>query len=485
MKEIPSVLVVDDEVDFLKPLSEAFAPEIKSERYHMEFVKTGLQGLKEARKITKEENSLLIIDLILPDLSGKRLIEILDEEKTAQSQFKGIVISAHETREKLQELKEKYDWIVDYLPKPIDSVYLKNLVNSLCGQPLVKFKYEQLDRETAAFIRQQTGEIKLWMKQTALGAIEAGEKILKIKEKLNHGQFLDWVELELECHYNTVVGLMRAAKVFGPEKERVAQSGLGLSVVYLLSQGNIPPEMREEVIEISESGKALSIGEVKQIQKEYRKKKGIPPSTKARQSSSSATPNQSTTSAIDSTKPLEPTQKDSQKQEIIKVLPKKVESQTREPSQLPNKFWHLDRRHLLYCGYPHDKEFVDKLPAPVDLILAFPPSSDWKKEELLPVPANSVEILQTQFKDYNPILLRPIVHQVMELWTEGKDTIFVSFLPDFDILTLIDFLDCRCFLAEPNLQKCQQLLSRCQQRNIHQPEFLQYIKKFEQLASFI
>ena len=484
MKAIPSVLVVDDEVDFLQPLSEAFAPEIESGRYYINFVQSGMQGLKEARKITtRRENSLLILDLILPDLPGKRLIEILDEEKTAESDFKAIVISAHETTEKLKELKEKYDWIVDYLPKPLDSVYLKNLINSLYGQSLTKFNYGGLDLETVAFVRQKAGEIKLWMKQTALGGIEAGEKLLQIKDIVERGQFQNWVELELECHYNTVVGLMRAARVFGTEKERVAQSGLSLSVVYLLSQGNIPPDMREEVLELSESGQTISINQVKQLQKEYKKKKEIAPSTQTEQSSSSATPAGLTTITIDSSRTLEQpqkNQKNSQKQEILQVLPQK--SQT--TSQLPSRFWSLER-HLLYCGYPHDQEFIAKLPPEIALILAFPPSSDWKKEELLPVTAKSVEILQTQFKDYSPILLRPIVHQVMELCTEGKDPIFVSFLPDFDILPLIDFLDCRCFIAEPELQKCQELLSRWQERDIHKPAFDKYIRQFKQFAQFI
>ena len=456
MKTIPEVLLIDDETNFHQPVFETFEKEIKSKHYNLTFAETGLRGLKLARQITSKEKSLLIIDLILPDIPGEKLIKILNEEKKPEDNFKAIIISAHKTIAELQKIKETYDWIIDCLPKPIDSMYLKNLVDNLCEQPLQKFNYEELDPETAKFIRQQTGEIKLWMKQTALGAIEAGQKILKIKEKLNYGQFQNWVQSEMECHHNTVLGLMRAAKVFGSDKERIANSGLGLTVVYLLSQGNIPSEMREEVLEISESGTPLSLKEVKNIQKKYTKKKKINKNNQTELSSYSTTTNQLTIPVTTSPQTPKQIPKTSQ-QQIIKVLPQTIEVQKVKSSELDNKIWQFNQ-HLLFCGYPSEKNFIDSLPPKVDLILAFPPSSDWAKEALIPVKSNSVAIFQSSLIDHEPIILSDMINNALEAYTESDSNIVISFLPDFDIFHLVDFLDCHCFIADPNLEKCQKTL---------------------------
>ncbi len=463
MTQIPSVLVIDDEASSYKPLEEAFAEEIKSKPYNLDFAQSGMQGLKRARQIAERDNSLLIIDLILPDLPGDRLIEILNEEKTENINFKAVVISAHETLEKLQQLKDKYDWILDYFPKPLGRIQVQSLVEILFGKPLAqKFDYEQLDPTMADLIRQQTGEINLWLTQTAVGAIEVGEKIIKIKEEyLSHGQFQAWVRSELKCHQNTVGNLISAARVFGHRKEEIASSGLVTSVIYQLSKNVIAPEMREKVIREAKSGQVFSVKDVKNLQKEYKpKQKTIsqsPESGADRQSNSSTSLERATT--------ISPPQKITQKQEIIKVLPQKIEV----PKAEPPKFWQLNQ-HLLFCGYPNSPDFIAKLPNQVDLTIAFSRSPDWSKESIIPVPTNSTTIFQSNFPDYDPLALKAMTRHAiemsrlaLELYTEDEkedpNSVVISFLPDFDILQLVDSLGCRCFIAEPDLQKCQQLLS--------------------------
>ena len=459
MKETPSVLVIDDEVNFHQPLSEALAQEVESKHYSLNFAQSGLQGLKQARKIIDREDTILIIDMILPDIPGERVIEILDEEKTAQSKFKAILISAHKTIEELRELKDKYDWILDYLPKPVDSIYLKNLINNLCGQPLTKFDYGQLDEETANFIRQRTGEINLWFKQTALGAIETGEKIIQIKEKLTPDLFSNWCKSELECHYNTVLTLMRAAKVFGQEKEKVIRSGLGPSIIYLLAQGNVDPVLREEVLELGKSGKSFSYKQVKTLNKEYnqRKQQEIDTGTQAPQ------PRLLLTTTDKSTIPPSPKKpnQNSPKQEILKVVQKTEVQKTQKQKIEKNSFRQFRNDHFLFHGYPHNKEFIAKLPPQVALALAFPRSSSWQKKAILPVTTNSTFIFQSNFPDCDPDTLGKMIHHALEVYTEEGDSVVVSFLPncELNILELVDSLGCRCFLAEPDPKKCQKVFS--------------------------
>ena len=253
---------------------------------------------------------------------------------------------------------------------------------------------------------------------------------------------------------------MRAAKVFGQEKERIARSGLGLSVVYLLSQGNIPSEMREEIVRQSESGTPISFKEAKKIQKKYKQK----PENQLITQTPSTTSNQLTTK-LETTKtnsrPI-PTRanKHNHKQEIIQII---TQSTAKIPTrELAKNYWQLNQ-HLLFCGYPLEEEFIVKLPERVALTLAFPPFPDWSREALLPVRSNSTSVFQSEFTDVDPALLSSTVRQTIELYTEGGDDVIVSFLPDFDILQLIDFLGCRCLIAEPDLQRCQKILAKFEQ----------------------
>lgn len=447
-KEKPSILVIDDEVISHKPLAKAFERDLMLEAYNLQFFQSGLQGLKQARETINRAPTVLVIDLILPDIPGKRLIEKLQEERTLESQFQAIVISAHETVERLQFFKDKYDWIIDYCPKPLDGILIRNLIKGLLGESTEKFNYSQLDINTANFIREQTEGIKVWMRQTALGAIETGERILSIKARLNHGQFKQWLSLELECHYNTVVSLMRAAKVFGKEKERIAQSGIGVSVIYYLAQSNIPSAVREEVIQESEQGRQLGFKEVKQLAKEYIKQKKQ--QSQPEESSSEPSPKKqnkpSTSLSAESPSTTEPSKNKTQLQEIIQVVPRK-ESDS----------WQLDR-HLLVCDYPQSKDFVSKIPAKVDLILAFPPMPDWQQSAVIPVATNSSLVLHSIFSDGDPKAVNRMVYTALELYTENNSQVVISFLPDFDILNLLNIMGCRGFIAEPNPEKCQALL---------------------------
>lgn len=457
-----SILLVDDETDFHEPFVQAFEDE-RSSDYEFTLTETGLQGLRQARKIIeKEDRAILVVDLILPDFSGENLIQILDKElkKLDKSDVKIIVISAHKTLRNLRDLRRKYSIIHECLPKPIDTVHLKSVVDKLCGKPLKLFDYLALDTETADYISQRTQEIKTWMKQTAVGAIEAGEKIIQIKKILEHGQFTDWVRLELGCTHSTVMCLMRAARVFGEEKERIASSGLSLSVVYLLAQNNSPPELREEVLSMGESGSSVSYHEAKRLQRKYRSKDKNKSSSKNQELTNLKTINPetltnseiSTQATVESNSArLEP---QNLKQEIIQVIPQ--ESKTVESPELNQRIWYLGD-HLLFCGYPKEETFLRQLPDRVALILAFPSVPDWHREDVIPVASSSVNIFHTLFTDLNPDILYEKIRQTIELCTEGGDDIVISFLPDFNILSLANSLGCRCFIAEPDLEKIKKV----------------------------
>lgn len=455
-----SILLVDDEVDFHKPFSDSFKSEGKSE-YNLILTATGLQGLRKTREIAEKENNLvLVVDLILPDFSGENLLEILNKENFAESKLKTIIISAHKPIGQLRKLQKKYSWVYDCFPKPIDTVYFKRVIDRLCGKPLNEFDYQLLAPDDAGYIAEQTRQIQIWMKQTALGAIEAGEKIIEIKKILGRGRFQDWVRLELGCHHGTALLLMNTAKVFGEEKERIANSGLGLSVVYLLAQNNTPPEMREKVLESSESGSPISMKEAKSLKKRYlqqqksqtspRKIEAVEEITSEGPATNLEIPTKVRSGSASAQSPIS-----SQKQKILRVIPQEVAT----PPQ-PKNCWDVGR-HLVFCGHPQEQDFIARLPEKVALTLAFPSSSNWNRETLIPRAEGSVMVFESGLNDADPNGLKRAIRNVIETYTEGGDSIIVSFLPDFiNILGLVDYLGCSCLIAEPNQEKCWNMISK-------------------------
>jgi Protein of unknown function (DUF3102) len=72
----------------------------------------------------------------------------------------------------------------------------------------VSFDYAALDRDTASFLQQQTGEIRALMRRTAQDIFEIGQKLIDIKEKLGHGNFLAWLSAEFDWNERTARNFM-------------------------------------------------------------------------------------------------------------------------------------------------------------------------------------------------------------------------------------------------------------------------------------
>ena len=71
--------------------------------------------------------------------------------------------------------------------------------------------YQQLDEGDRAYIQEQTEEIK----QIANNAtIQIGQKLIKVKERLGHGQFITWIEKEFEWSRFQANKLMTIASEF-------------------------------------------------------------------------------------------------------------------------------------------------------------------------------------------------------------------------------------------------------------------------------
>jgi response regulator of citrate/malate metabolism len=444
MKILPSVLLIDDEIDFQEAFAESLKDETKKNLFQLELASTGKQGLAIINNNNKQgKKTFAFIDIILPDILGDELVGKIDQNN---QNIKGVLISAHKSDFELEQIRSKYDWLIDSIPKPFDKNKLKNAVNSFLGNPnLSTFNYASLDQITAEFLLQETKEIKTLMKRTVEGIIETGERLQRVKQRLQHGEFMTWVENELKCHYSTALHFMRVWETFGEQKEQIADVGINVSVLYLLSAPSMPEQLRTEIVEMAKAGNPISFAEAKRLKKEYTE----------RQSDDNFTIKQEAITTIDVTVDSSSAQfetpqlKSSEKQKIVGII-----SQAKPEA----KFWNLGK-HLLYCGSAQDPEFRDRLPKTVSLNVGFPDSSSWSNEDLFPVQAKSTLVFHSVFQDLDLITLRNIVQRSIELCTESGEEILFSFLPYPEMLILAANLNCRCFIAESDLKRCQNIVT--------------------------
>ncbi len=336
------------------------------------------------------------------------------------------------------------------------------------------FDYASLDAVTAQFVQQQTGEIRVLIKRTTQDIVEIGRKLIYVKDKLKHGQFGEWLASEFEWSQDSASNFMRVAQQFG---ENPIISEFAPSALYLLSAPSIPETARAEAIARAAAGESITYSRAKQIKSKHTpaqsKRK---PSVKETLETPVSTPPQPAdqpTTSPQSQLQEQATQKPHPKQEILAVLPKRVESQviTQEPDSIVSpksanlqsasipvgSWWQIEGRHLLYCGNPNSPRFQERLPDSVSLQLAFPPErNNW--QESVSVKVKSALCLWSSYKDLDLALLRELVEKALLLYTEGNETTVFLFMPDHQLLLLADKLDCQCMIAEPDLMRCQTAL---------------------------
>ena len=309
---------------------------------------------------------------------------------------------------------------------------------------LSTFDYASLDRTTAEFLLQETKEIKTLMKRSIEGIIETGERLQKVKKRLQHGEFMAWVENEVKCHYSTALHFMRVWETFGDQKEQIADAGINVSVLYLLSAPSTSEQLRTEIINMAKSGNPVSFAEAKRLKKKYDVREVNSSKRLENEITTIDTGADSISSKIDSTKLYS-----TRKHQIVNMLPKQ---------KFETKFWSLGN-NLLYCGSARSPEFSSLLPQTVSLNIGFPDSSSWSQETLFPVSAKSTLLFHSIFQDLDIVTLKSIIKKSIELCTESEEAIIFSFLPYPEMLLIAAELKCRCLVAEPDLKRCQNIVS--------------------------
>lgn len=116
----------------------------------------------------------------------------------------------------------------------------------------------------------------------------------------------------------------------------------------------------------------------------------------------------------------------------------------------------------VFRGEPDHNEFRQSLPKEISLTIAFPPSKSYSLEQLIPPQSKSLSLFYSPFKDFDSMAFANMVQDAVELCTEGDEVVVFSFLPSPELLLIVDKLNCKCIVAEPDSNRCQNILSKWQ-----------------------
>jgi hypothetical protein len=317
--------------------------------------------------------------------------------------------------------------------------------------PMRGFDYSVLDNETAEFLKEQTQEISIRAKRAAEDLLEIGRRLWEVKTRLPSGQFLEWIEVEFSWSHDTAHRFMRVYERFkGEEISQVAK--LAPSILYILAAPSTPEEAADEALARVAAGEKVGLAEAKALKEKYRpkdKKRPEPLEVSA----------QLVTGA-----PLA-LQEEKAKPEILGILPKGREASSEVLKPRPCKWWRIKTEksfHWLYNGKQEEAEFLDAVPDEINFWLSFPKGQEnWEMP-----PRKKIYFGLSLFTLYEEIDLKDLrtaIENTLSISTAEGETVIVSHLLDPVLIALLDDLEVKGFIAEPERERCEDLFHVCQQ----------------------
>ncbi|MFH2132042.1 MAG: response regulator [bacterium] len=160
MNDKPSILIVDDEPDYLEILIDALKDD-----YRIKVAKNGGDALKVAKK--EKSFNLILLDVLLPDASGYEICQQLKEDpRTAQIPI--IFITA--VSDVGHEAKGLELGAIDYIAKPFSIPIVKARIKHHLKRELYRNHLEELVTELTTELAKANSSLN--------------EMILKIKDEL-------------------------------------------------------------------------------------------------------------------------------------------------------------------------------------------------------------------------------------------------------------------------------------------------------------
>lgn len=126
------------------------------------------------------------------------------------------------------------------------------------------FDYGVVPESSRELVKIKTVETKMLVRQTALGIIDIGKNLIEVKQAIGHGNWLPWLDAEFGWSRKTAHRFIQVSESFS-NVPRVGHLDIAPKALYLLSQNSTPEEVRQEAIEMAESGETPTAKEIKEL----------------------------------------------------------------------------------------------------------------------------------------------------------------------------------------------------------------------------
>jgi hypothetical protein len=295
------------------------------------------------------------------------------------------------------------------------------------------FDYQILDSQPRSLVQQKTAEIRKRLKRSAQDIWEIGQKLVEVREQLNHGQFEAWIKAEFGWSRRTAYNFISVYEAFN-QRSNFEQINIATSALYLLAAPSTSEKVRKEFVQKAEAGELITHKDVNQAVKEEKNH--------------------------------------SQKQEIISVIPKlTVEalksspteslsatltstfSKTIETKKLESGWYLLNKKHLLFCGDTATAEFTQRISAAA-LAIAIT-SNDWSHDWL-------IESAETVLIFPESKLKLPTFTKLIEIFSHSGEVVVLPWLPNKEMLLIAHQLNRVVIAGDSSIERCRQISSYSQ-----------------------
>ena len=130
--------------------------------------------------------------------------------------------------------------------------------------PVVQdFDYATLDVEIRIVVKQRTSEIKTLMRRSAQDIVDIGQKLIEVKEQLEHGNFRKWLKAEFKWSVSAATRFMQVAEQF--KNTNLIHLSIAASALYELAAPSTPEPARLEALNRANSGETITRTKAKAI----------------------------------------------------------------------------------------------------------------------------------------------------------------------------------------------------------------------------
>ena len=500
----PKYLVVDDLIAPNKTYKKRFVANLRVPTENVIFA----SSYEEATKQIKSVSNIVccFVDCIIPKLEkSSNLLEerfkqyqkqgdtfTINNIKEAEWGIKIIAenqglkmfpFSAHLDDRDLKELADKYSNVIGTAQKPLKSEKLDKVRQEYIEPFFPKtqadkpsrnlllldeesFDYSSLDEDLSSFVQEKTQKIKKLIKKTTEDIINIGTYLTEVKEKLGHGNYLNWLYSEFKWSNATASRFMNVAAKF----KSISLQDLDIlpTALYELAAPSAPEEATFEAIERAKRGETITAQKVKDIKAKYKPRK-----KNNRKNTETVSP--STNIITDPA--INKTENDSTKQQDLAELssfktsstPKNIEPIKQEvltviptDKAFTNSWWQFGGEHKLFCGEPSSKQFLDKLPKNIRFTMFLPPSNDLSLISLTKSQSNFYYF--SPGTDFSIHHFMAMIENCLFVSTDYNNVVVMNYVYNLEVVEKANGLGCVIWLAEPDLDKCDLLLNRWREK---------------------